>query len=233
MDNGEIYLDTGVSSATRAAFEKAKEHILLRPETPTDLCNLMRRENSDKARAPIGKHNYATLYHYLFSPIREKVERFFEVGLGTNNTSILSNMGANGTPGASLRAWQDFFPNADIFGADVDKGILFSERRIETCFIDQTELETISEALESIGTRPFNIIMDDGLHRLHANKNLYSIAHKWVEKGGFYVIEDINVHQRNIESFRTYLNSISMPVILYRLPHQREVMDNCLAVIEF
>ena len=39
-------------------------------------------------------------------------------------------MGSEGVPLASLRAWRDYFKNANIYGADIDKGILKDEERI-------------------------------------------------------------------------------------------------------
>ena len=33
-------------------------------------------------------------------------------------------MSINGKPGASLRAWRDYFVNSVVYGADIDKNIL-------------------------------------------------------------------------------------------------------------
>jgi hypothetical protein len=63
-----------------------------------------------------------------------------EIGLGTNNTDVVSNMGSEGVPDASLRAFRDYLPNARIYGAGIDKRILFEESRIKTYFADQTDL---------------------------------------------------------------------------------------------
>ena len=74
-------------------------------------------------------------YHRIYAPIlcdSSKTAKILEIGLGTNNTDIVSTMGCNGTPGASLRAFRDFCPKAEIYGADVDSRILFSEDRIKT-----------------------------------------------------------------------------------------------------
>jgi hypothetical protein len=46
-------------------------------------------------------------------------------------------MGRTGTPGASLRAWRDYFPNAEIYGADIDREILFEEERISAFYVNQ------------------------------------------------------------------------------------------------
>ncbi len=82
-------------------------------------------------------HSYADYYTQIFSHCRNSVNKVFECGLGTNNPNLLSSMGINGKPGASLRVWRDYFPNAQIYGADIDTEILFSEERIQTYYIDQ------------------------------------------------------------------------------------------------
>ena len=74
------------------------------------------------------------IYFEIFSHI--KVNTLFEIGLGTNNINVRSNMGLDGKPGASLRAFRDYL-NINVYGADVDKGILFEEDKIKTYFIDQ------------------------------------------------------------------------------------------------
>ena len=62
----------------------------------------------------------------------------FELGLGTNNTDVAYNMGPSGRPGASLKSWKEFLPNSMIYGADIDKIVLFNEDRIKTFYCDQT-----------------------------------------------------------------------------------------------
>ena len=47
--------------------------------------------------------------------------------MGTNKPGLVSTMGASHTPGASLRAFRDYLPNAIVHGADVDDP--FSSRR--------------------------------------------------------------------------------------------------------
>jgi hypothetical protein len=74
----------------------------------TALCEIMERHGSDKGGKPGSWHNYTTVYHSLFEADKERYTRVFELGLGTNNTSIKSNMGVNGKPGASLRGGQNF-----------------------------------------------------------------------------------------------------------------------------
>ena len=113
-------------------------------------------------------HTYADLYFMLFNLSRYSVMRFFECGIGTNNLSFESNMGVNGIPGASLRSWRDYFPNAEIYGADIDPQAQFSEDRIDTYYVDQRNIESINIMWAQISCGDFDIIIDDGLHTFDA-----------------------------------------------------------------
>lgn len=146
-----------------------------------------------EALAAFGSDKAQNGYHPLYGSILSKpdeVEKIFEIGLGTNNTDVLSNMGLSGTPGASLRAFRDFCPNAEIFGADIDKRILFSEDRIRTYFIDQTNSSTFADIYEQVGGG-FDLVIDDGLHSPHANLASLIFGLSVIKPGGWVVIEDI------------------------------------------
>jgi hypothetical protein len=153
-----------------------------------ELKALFDSNGSDKAEA----HNYFLFYSQLFKD-RKEVRRVFEIGLGTNNTQIISNMGANGKPGASLRAFRDFLPNAIIYGADVDRDILFKEDRIETYWIDQLDRTSFNE-IKSIIPDNFDLMVDDGLHSPAANIHSLEFFLPKLRIGGWAIIEDIGHH---------------------------------------
>ena len=151
-----------------------------------DLEILLNKYGSDKAY----KHKYHILYGKILTP-REKISNILEIGLGTNNRDIVSSMGKDGKPGASLRSFRDFCPNAEIIGADIDKRILFEEDRIKTFFVDQTSTSSLNN-LKNKFSNKFDLIIDDGLHSPDANINTLRIAISLIKKGGSIVIEDIN-----------------------------------------
>ena len=95
--------------------------------------SIFNKYGSDKANY----HNYHYLYAWILKNPSE-IKSLFEIGLGTKNSNVVSNMGKNGKPGASLKAFKEFLPNASIIGADVDSKILLEEERIKTFFVDQT-----------------------------------------------------------------------------------------------
>ena len=133
-----------------------------------ELKNLMDLYGSDKG-GKTGHHNFAFYYSEIFNDKKNKIKNFLEIGLGTNNINLASNMGKDGKPLASLRAWRDYFQNAQIYGADIDKDILMNEERIITFYVDQTNSKSISEMFKNIGVKKFDVILEDGLHEYNAN----------------------------------------------------------------
>jgi hypothetical protein len=117
--------------------------------------------------------------------------RILEIGMGTNNVDIPSNMGKNGKPGASLRAFRDWAPNSSIIGADIDRCILFSEERISTFFVDQTVPDTLQSLGSNFPKGSFDLVIVDGLHNTWANLNTVILGLDLVKINGVIVVEDI------------------------------------------
>ena len=156
----------------------------------TPLCEIMINQGSDKGG---GWHNYTLVYNELLKSIKNKAKNVFELGLGTTNLHLPSNMGANGTSGASLKGWREYFTKANIFGADIDSEILFEEDRIKTFYCDQTSPESIGELWSKFDSVQFDFLLEDGLHTYDANICFFENSIHKVKKGGLYVIEDIVV----------------------------------------
>ena len=142
-------------------------------------------------------HTYSNYYYSLFNHFRDNVKLVFECGLGTNNPDFKSNMTVDGMPGASLRVWRDYFKNAQIYGADIDKDILFQEDRIKTYYVDQLNTPSIETMWKNIGIHNFDIIIDDGLHTTDANINLFINSFNKLKKNGIYIIEDVHILELN------------------------------------
>jgi hypothetical protein len=175
-------------------------------------------------------HTYADLYYVLFNLYRHSIKRVFECGLGTKDLEFNSNMGENGIPGASLRAWRDYFPNAEIFGADIDPQILFQEDRIKTFHVDQTVLKSIENMWQIISVEEFDIIIDDGLHTFDAGISLFEASFSKLREGGIYVIEDITPEDKfrfygyfNERPYRTHIVDLHRPNAL--------LSDNSVVII--
>lgn len=199
----------------------------------TELCSIMEQEGSDKSG---DWHNYTEIYYELFEKIRYNNLNIFELGLGTNNTTIPSNMGKDGTPGASLRGWKKFFVNSNIYGADIDKNSLFNEERIKTFYCDQLNKESIKHLFNhELKDIQFDIIIEDGLHEFNANKTFLLNSFEYLKNGGYYIIEDLSYFTSNLfESFRdeicAELNISAFNIV--NLPHHINNQDNQILIIK-
>jgi len=173
-------------SVNNITFKSELESYINVSEDAIKLGEFFDKYGSDKASL----HDYNLLYAGILNQVGN-VEKIFEIGLGTNNTDIVSTMGKKGNPGASLRAFRDFLPNVQVYGADFDRSVLFTEDRIETCFVDQTSKGTFAPVGDLIGSE-FSLMIDDGLHSPNANLHSLNFFLPRLKVGGFAVIEDIN-----------------------------------------
>ncbi|MDO9526079.1 MAG: hypothetical protein Q7J57_11195 [Gemmobacter sp.] len=155
-------------------------------DTAMALKILLDQHGSDKAN----KHNY----HFVLGRIlhqRDAIKGVLEVGLGSNNPKIVSNMTVHGKPGASVRAFRDFLPQAHVYGADYDRGALFTEDRLTTYHVDQTDPHSF-DALGAAITHDLDLVIDDGLHSPTANLTTLEFGLSRLALGGWVVVEDIN-----------------------------------------
>lgn len=147
--------------------------------------------NQDGHPYPWPAHTYADYYSRLFDHCKHHIKNVFECGLGTANISLPSNMGLNGKPGASLKVWEKYFPNAEIVGADIDREILFNQGRISTYHVDQTDPLSINDLWKSVVPQSFDLMIDDGLHTFDAGKIFFENSIHKLSSSGIYIIEDV------------------------------------------
>ncbi len=153
-----------------------------------ELGSVLNTNRSDKA----SYHNYNIIYSFILNELgRNNSINVCEIGMGTNNDNLISTMGSEGRPGASLYSWRDYLPNANIYGADIDSDILFESERIKTSFVDQLEYNTLIDMKKNFGNVTFDLFIDDGLHSIGANFNCLLFGLENINVGGWIVIEDI------------------------------------------
>ena len=198
----------------------------------TDLCEIMTSSGSDKARTEW--HNYTVLYTHLFEPIRNRPLTVFELGLGTNFEDVPSSMRGTGTPGGSLRGWAAYFPNASIYGADIDRRILFSEPRIRTYYCDQTNAQEVHKMWQDIPD--CDIIIEDGLHKFDANKVFFENSVHKLKVGGYFIIEDITrddapLMKMQVQQWRDKFPYLD--IVIADVPHAENNWDNRLLIAHY
>jgi len=204
----------------------------------TPLCEIMGRHKSDKGSMNMGSswHNYTLFYYSIFKDLREKELRVFELGLGTNNVNILSNMGPEGTPGASLFGWSEFFFNSHIFGADIDTDILFNTDKIKTFYCDQTNPEIIKKMwVEPELQDNFDIIIEDGLHTFDANVCFFENSIHKLKPNGYFIIEDISNSEEHLfeNKIKEWENQYKDCIFaLLKIPFHNPFDNNLLVVFK-
>lgn len=175
-------------------------------------------------------HTYAYYYSSLFAHNRQSVRKVFECGLGTNNVKFASNMGLGGKPGASLRVWRDYFPNAVIYGADIDRDILFEEDRIKAYYIDQRDPSTIEIFWRKVGVIDFDIMIDDGLHTFDAGSCLFEHSISKISQNGIYIIEDVTLD--DLLMYKTFFSTKDFVVDYVIMFRPGAELDSSLVVIK-
>ena len=123
LSNVKIEIDTEQTLRENSTFSYT---VYYEKDQTNYLAQLCDKYGSDKGEIKTSGHPYIWPSHTYtdfvdgrFRHCRAVVKNVFECGLGTMDLSIKANMGVAGRPGASLRVWRDYFPNADIFGAAI------------------------------------------------------------------------------------------------------------------
>ena len=185
----------------------------------TELCAILGSYGSDKGNVTgTARHNFSEYYDSIFSPMRQQVRRVFELGI---------------FQGASLRAWRDYFPNAQVMGADIDPACCFQEERIETWQCDETDPLAVEAMWEAAGG-DLDVLIDDALHTYADNRRFFEWSHDQVRPGGLYIIEDLRADE--LDSFRAWAIDLRKQgwtahvVVLPRVVNGEEIPDNNLLV---
>jgi hypothetical protein len=160
-----------------------------------DVDEVLDKNVSDKQIA----NGYAPIYHAIFRHLRDQPLALLEIGIGTLVPGAYSSMHGYGhdlpgyRPGASLRAWREYFPRASIHGVDVQPDTMISgEDRIATALCDSTDAQAAAAYLSRAAG--FDVIIDDGAHAAELQMRTLRNFYPSLRPGGIYVIEDVQPH---------------------------------------
>lgn len=133
------------------------------------------KTGTDKAGHTYKNISYLNIYEKHFEKIRNDVKVFVEIG-------ILN--------ASSLRMWKEYFPNAIIYGIDIDpRCSQFEEDRIKILIGDQNDDNFLNKVKLEINE--IDILLDDGSHITTHQIKTFNYLHGLIKKGGFYIIEDL------------------------------------------
>lgn len=139
-----------------------------------ELSQLAKKYGTDKW----GKHHYTPVYYDLFKDKRNEVKKVLEIGPAE---------------GAGLFMFRDFFPNAIIYGAEIDEHRVNKLRgldRIVPFGCDQSKQKDLMMIYQRFGV-DFDLIIDDGSHKPSDQATSCWSLYNFLAEGGYYIIEDV------------------------------------------
>jgi predicted O-methyltransferase YrrM len=163
-------------------------------------------------------HCYIDLYTKLLDPIRETAKNVLEIGVFS---------------GASCQAWSEYFPNATVYGLDINfSNLKFGKNndKIKYIHTDATD----HKCLNLLPNR-FDFVLDDGSHTLLHQIASAKIFAPLLNENGLYICEDI--HQDNMNELNKNFQTIAFENnLIYELHDLREIKnhydDDIVAVLK-
>ena len=151
--------------------------------TPEQMREIFCRHGTDKGTW----HRYYVPYSRLLERYRALAPaRLIEIGIHS---------------GSSLRAWLEIFPKLQLSAVDVDPKT--RENAPEGCTVyigdqgDESFLDAVIAAED-----PWDVVIDDGSHRIDHQKDTFDKLWPRVRPGGLYVIEDLQSSRAELYSTR-------------------------------
>ncbi len=89
--------------------------------------------------------------------------------------------------------WQDYFTKANIIGIDIDERFKLNEKkfsdRVKIYIGDQIDEKFLDKVCKD---KQFEVIIDDGGHKMSQQIGSFKILWKYLKPGGLYIIEDLH-----------------------------------------
>jgi SAM-dependent methyltransferase len=151
-------------------------------------------------------HSYFPVYQKLFEPIRYTATRVLEIGV---------------REGGSISLWNNYFPNAEIYGVDItldevlfkfdEKSVfLYSENAYSETFVSKLDIDS------------FDVIIDDGPHTLQSMKDVIRLYTRLLKPNGMLIIEDV----ASIDWVPEILNEVPREILTCSSVHDRRLVKN-------
>jgi hypothetical protein len=132
-------------------------------------------KNTDKSRHSYKNISYLGIYEKYFAQKRLDVKVFVEIG-------VLN--------GASLKVWEEYFPNAIIYGIDINPECKqYENNRTKILIGDQNDDEFLDRLAKEIPK--IDILLDDGSHITKHQIKTFNYLYKNITENGLYIIEDL------------------------------------------
>ena len=160
-------------------------------------------------------HGYSKYYEKYLKHYKNKKINILEIGSFS---------------GASAAALSKYFIKSQIFCFDINiSNFLYKSKKIEVFGIDIAEEKKVIEILKKITRNRnlfFDIIIDDGSHKLSDILKSFNLLSNYLKKGGFYIIEDYKFP--NYFSYNKDINDILVSEMINNLVIKKKFSSNII-----
>jgi hypothetical protein len=139
------------------------------------------------------RHDYLKRYNFYFRQKRETVKKILEIGVDR---------------GESLKTWSKYFPNATVYGLDIDeRAKKYENEKIKIIIADQNNEDDLRKIYNQ--HNDFDIIVDDGSHKYEHIIKSFIHLFPILKNSGVYVVEDVINNYRLLNFFNRYVFGIN------------------------
>tara|TARA_S200002703_G_scaffold160092_1_gene176971 strand:- start:16733 stop:17437 length:705 start_codon:yes stop_codon:yes gene_type:complete len=93
--------------------------------------------------------------------------------------------------GNSLTMWNEYFPNAQIYGFDINLDLVKTKDDIPKFRGDQSDRNDLQRFVDVYGS-DFDLIIEDGGHTMEQQQVSFGFMFKHVKPGGVFILEDLH-----------------------------------------
>jgi len=134
-------------------------------------------------------HSYLNLYENLLNKYKYTPSNILEIGIGP--PPRISGLNDNG---GSIKLWHDYFPNAQIYTADIIPlediaNDLKNNPRIHIILGDAYDPK--GESYNILNKIKYDFVLDDGPHSLDSMIRFICLYFPLLNDGGILIIEDV------------------------------------------
>lgn len=144
-------------------------------------------------------HSYIEVYEQILAPYRQEAKNILEIGLMS---------------GESLRMWAEYFAG-NVYGIDCDIKPINGQADLTQTIKDGYNV-LIGDAADPFFIEDcfkeikFDVVIEDANHDKEQQENIYAAIKPYMNKGGIYIIEDIQDIDYNRRSFETMAANVEI-----------------------
>ena len=179
----------------------------------TDKATRVKNQYDKNSKLIVG-HGYSKFYEKHFFSLKNAKFNLLEIGTWY---------------GASSASFVKYFNSAQIFGIDRNFKFKYKSKRLKFIHCDLTRAEDLKKLERKIYGKNFRIIIEDGSHILsHIIKNLLFFL-KYLQNGGFFVVEDFNAPKNHDYLNDCGNNELFFDEILTNIKNKKYFKSNILS----